>query len=81
MTPRGFEPAIPISDWLQTFALDRSAAEIGTDNNIVYKLKRMKDMTFFSFLQCNLMWNHTYRNNASKKSQLIPSTLSPVHYS
>jgi len=29
MTPAGFEPAIPASEWAQTYAFDRAAAAAG----------------------------------------------------
>jgi len=29
MTPAGFEPTIPVSEWPQTYALDRATSRIG----------------------------------------------------
>jgi hypothetical protein len=29
MPPAGFEPAIPVSEWLQAYTVDREATEIG----------------------------------------------------
>jgi len=31
MPPAGFDPAIPSSEWLHTYALDRTATKIGSD--------------------------------------------------
>ena len=33
MTPAGFEPTSPASEWPQTFALDRSATGIGINSD------------------------------------------------
>ena len=36
MPPVGFEPAVPTSERLQTYALDRAAAGIGQNPSTVY---------------------------------------------
>ena len=51
MTPVGFEPAIPISERPQTYALDRAANEIGSDVYIhVFFFYPMPHMSFTDFM-------------------------------
>ena len=50
MSPVGFEPAIPASERLQTYALDRAAT--GTDLiNFISKINYQDTLYFFYWLQ------------------------------
>jgi hypothetical protein len=47
MPPAGFEPAVPASEWPQTYALDRATAEIGIDLLTKIKLYQFHDSRFY----------------------------------